>query len=475
MNINKVKKIIIIFLIIMLILGVTILMMIIKNENGKQEDNTINKSKLEEESDRIISEEGKIENVNSFKLFYNINNCANTYINNVKSNNNEIIYKLLSSDYIAKYNLTKENVISNLSKIDKNEILYVKKMYQRALGDDTKQYIYIDGILRKTINGVLYERSIFLTVTINLDTQTFSITPNKENFPVELQNLENVNRSFKILNVQQENKTEQNVVQTEDADDTNIIERAGGKADGYSDEKWSDIDNVNTYKEQDASDDYIARAYLTDYVMNLKYYGKNLYSELNEEYRNKRFGSVSKFEEYIGDISSYLNNISLKSYEVSYYDNYTEYTCIDLYGNYYIFDATSAMDYTIKLDYYTILSDKYKENYLKLSDQEKVAANAQRVIAMINSKDYTQIYNVLDDTFKQNNFGNVDTLKKYINQSMFNSKISYSDSQVEETGSYYVYTCTIKENNSNASISKTFTIIMKLKEGTDFVMSFNVK
>ena len=184
----------------MLILGVTILMMIIKNGNGKQEDNTINKSKLEEESDRIISEEGKIENVNSFKLFYNINNCANTYINNVKSNNNEIIYKLLSSDYIAKYNLTKENVISNLSKIDKNEILYVKKMYQRALGDDTKQYIYIDGILRKTINGVLYERSIFLTVTINLDTQTFSITPNKENFPVELQNLENVNRSFKILN-----------------------------------------------------------------------------------------------------------------------------------------------------------------------------------------------------------------------------------------------------------------------------------
>ena len=96
MNINKVKKIIIIFLIIMLILGVTILMMIIKNGNGKQEDNTINKSKLEEESDRIISEEGKIENVNSFKLFYNINNCANTYINNVKSNNNEIIYKLLS-------------------------------------------------------------------------------------------------------------------------------------------------------------------------------------------------------------------------------------------------------------------------------------------------------------------------------------------------------------------------------------------
>ena len=475
MNVNKLKKIIIILLIAMLILVAILLVIIINSNNNTQEGNNIEQSRLEEESDRIISEEGKIQNVNSFKLFYNINNCANTYIKNVKSKNSEIVYKLLSQDYIAKNNLNMENVLNNIGKIDENEVLYVKRMYQKQLVDDVNHYIYIEGILRKTINNILYERSIFLTVIINSDTQTFSITPDKQNFPGELQNIEVINRNFNIMNIKQENKTEQNTTQMENTNEENVIEWSGGKADGYSDEEWYDVDSVNTYKEQDVSDDYIARAYLSDYVMNLKYYGKNLYSTLNEEYRNKRFGDVSKFEEYIGDISSNLDNISLKSYEVNYYDDYTEYVCIDLYGAYYIFDVTSVMNYTMKLDYYTILSDKYKENYLGLKDQEKGAANVQRFIAMINTKDYTSIYNTLDNTFKQNNFKDVATLKAFINKNMFNSKVSYSDLKVEEAGSYYAYTCTIKENNSNNNISRTLTVIMQLKEGTDFVMSFNVK
>ena len=139
MNTNKLKKTITILLIIMVILGIGVTVIMIVNNNNNEENNkNVELSELEEEAGRIISEEGKIENVNSFKLFYNVNNCANTYIQNIKSANSEVVYKLLSTEYIMKNSITKENVLDSLNKIDNEEVLYTKKI--RMARAKLKQY-----------------------------------------------------------------------------------------------------------------------------------------------------------------------------------------------------------------------------------------------------------------------------------------------------------------------------------------------
>ena len=42
--------------------------------------------------------------------------------------------------------------------------------------------------------------------------------------------------------------------------------------------------------------------------------------------------------------------------------------------------------------------------------------NINKYIEMINNKDYTAAYSVLDETFKNNYFGTVNNLEQYINK-----------------------------------------------------------
>lgn len=478
MSTEKIKKIIIIILIIIVILIILIIaissrIFLEKNGDGDENEEIINPSQLEEKSDRIISEEGKIEDVNSFKTFYNAVECANRYIKSIKNANKEAIYKLLYENYINSNNIVENSVLENVSDINSEETLYVKKMYQQKLADDENQYIYIDGLLRKTNNNVLYERSIFLTIIINQSSGTFSIVPNKDKFPQELQDLEEINRDFKILNVTTDNRL--NEVNEEEFDDTNIIgARTGGKAEGYSDEETYDVNNINIYREQDVSNEYIARAYFTDYITNLKYYGKSLYSNLDESYREERFGSINEFEKYIKDISKNINKFTLESYAINEYDDYTECTCIDKYGNYYLFNITSVMNYTIKLDDYTVKTSKYISNYNGLSDDGKVSKNIDTFIQMLNTKDYKHAYQVLDESYRNDNFGSGETFKAFVNDNFFefNSKESL---KVEENGQYYIATLELTDATEGVDDVNSLTIIMKLEEGTDFVMSFDIK
>ena len=165
--------------------------------------------------------------------------------------------------------------------------------------------------------------------------------------------------------------------------------------------------------------------------------------------------------------------MKLNAYQINEYENYTQYVCKDQNENYYIFNETGIMDYTVILDTYTIDLPQFIEKYNNSTDAEKVLLNIQKVFEAINHGDYGYVYDKLDNEFKQNNFPTETEFENYIKQNLYeNNSISYG--KYKTSGDLHIYDINIKNKDDENSITKTKNIIMRLEEGTDFVMSFNV-
>ena len=125
------------------------------------------------------------------------------------------------------------------------------------------------------------------------------------------------------------------------------------------------------------------------------------------------------------------------------------------------------------LDSYTIENETFNEQYAKATNQQKVAANINKFFEMINAKDYTSAYKVLDTEFKNNYFKTEKEFENYIEQ------ILYKCNSIEylkfDDGIASVFKYNIKViNRFDSTQQKDFAVAMQLKEGTNFVMSFEV-
>ena len=172
------------------------------------------------------------------------------------------------------------------------------------------------------------------------------------------------------------------------------------------------------------------------------------------------------------------------------------------------------MEFTIKLDSYTIDIPEFIEKYDGGNDQTKVAMNIEKVIQALNNKDYNYIYGKLDETFKRNNFETINKFEEYMKNNFFEKNQIYSG-VYSKKGDIYTYELKVKEIDeeideiideitidegideetdeiTNQEIDeetdeeiieetdeedmnlKDVTIIMKLLEDRNFVMSFSI-
>ena len=129
------------------------------------------------------------------------------------------------------------------------------------------------------------------------------------------------------------------------------------------------------------------------------------------------------------------------------------------------------MYYNLILDTYTIDLPQFLEKYNKANSIEKCGYNIQKCIEAINNKDYRYVYNKLDEEFKNNNYQLQEQFENIIKEKLFNSN-KVSNASINNEGNTYIYNITVQdiENENN---TQNMTIIMQLKEGTDFVMSFS--
>lgn len=234
-------------------------------------------------------------------------------------------------------------------------------------------------------------------------------------------------------------------------------------------------DGSNSFEAETVTSEQMCRIYLEHFTQLELNNIEEAYNLIDEEYRKERFPTIQEYQEYVEGYREVIQTGVLYQYSADYKDDYTEYILVDNYGTSYTVRETSIMNYTIMLDNYTIKVDTYEEDYNKLSDENKVQSNVYIFLQMLNTKDYEHAYELLDNTFKNNNFDTLDKFEEYINQNFFNFNHNSTDVDITQEGEYYIYESTIRNNGGSAAESKKLTVIMQLLNSTDFVMSFSIE
>ena len=237
-----------------------------------------------------------------------------------------------------------------------------------------------------------------------------------------------------------------------------------------------EANEYNKYEETFETEEEMSKEYLNRFRTNLTNDPQYIYNKFDKEYESKRFGSYENFTNYINKNKENLSKIKLTSYLVNRSEDNTEveYVCKDQYENLYIFEQTSPLNFTLKLDTYTITTDKFKETYEKAENYKKVQMNIDKFIQMINRHDYTNSYKCISEGFKNNYFNTQDKFENYIKNTFFNyNKFEFNN--IEKKGNN-LYTCnfSITDLTGQNTETRKITIIMQLKDNLNFEMSFAI-
>ena len=441
----KNRKLIISILIFITIIIIILFILLLLKRNKTE----IANSNIENSHKESIQEYQKTTDT---QAYFTIDERIKAYMLLLKNNSN-IVMSYLNEAYIKANNINESNVFQSLNTYQNYDSYITGQMYVAGTDD------YLSYYVKGRIDG----KEIFFNVNLDKINKTFDITPlTNEKYENDINNPVNLN-DF-------ENKT---------------IE---GKQ--Y---------NFFNYKGIEYSEEIVARLYYAEYIRAMLVDSQEAYNLLDEEFKKAKYNSIDMFREFINNnrekiqtlykmetskssdfedfntYNDYKNKnylYAVKSYAIEKYDDYTQYICVDGYDNYFIFNVKYPGDYTVMLDKYSIDTPKFIEKYNNSTGGNKVAMNAEKIKSAINCKDYRYVYNKLDDTFKQNNYPRLEDFENYIKNNMFEyNKFNYSEAKKESD--VYTLTFYIQDLEMITQQIKNGTIIMQLKEGTDFVMSFS--
>lgn len=447
---NKLKKFLILLTIIIIILSFIIYILIVKqeeNQNNKDE-NFINyggdisptqydngfedvmDSTIFLTIDNIIKKYEKICRHNIEIDYSKIYVGEDEYLTEVKTENQrkEAIYDLLDKDYIARNSIDINNISKYMFNIDSNTILVPKRAIYKY-GSNINTYIYEIYFIR----GNSVENKAFI-LRLNNKNSTFSIEFINEKFDDIIN-----------LNVKINDNTIQNT--------------------GYN--SFS-INNVKTEE--------MVKAYMDNYKELVLADSSIIYNNyLSNDYKEKRYGTLDGFESYVNENREEIKKCQLTKYSTELTDDgKTQYICIDQFGNYYIFNEKSTMQYTVKFDNYTILTDKFKTAYKESKDEKKVQMNVDRIIQMINRQDYKTLYDCVSQGFKNNYFDNKWKFEDYI-KNLFFKYNKFEFNNVEKKGSnLYICNFSVLDITEENSDKKNIILIMKLNDDYNFEIAFNM-
>lgn len=435
---KKIKILIISIIILILIIGV--ILMIFNNKNNNINENFANN--VEVVSEKSEDNRSDITTTN----YYIIQKCISQYLGIINKNNpayyrvndngenvkfvNEDyikgrIYDLLSENYINKNNITKNNVYSYVENITEN-VNFCMLDAKVIKNDNINQYI-IYGFIESAENEFITNK--YYIINLDENNNIFSVEPISKKY-------DNLN-DISVDNVKIE-KNENNKIPTV---------------------------KINSETQ--------CKNYLTEFKRMMLSNQEVAYEYLDKDYREKRFGNLNQFKNYINKNKDELKSLSVSEYLVNVYDDYTEFVCKDKSGIIYIFDAETPLKYTVKLDTYTIISDKYKSEYDSAETQKKVQMNIDKWVQMLNNRDYSSAYNLLDETFRNNTFGSQEKFEKYMNEN-YSLQYSITYNEYKEENDISIMSITLKDILGKNETTKDLKIIMQLNNNYDFVMSFEI-
>lgn len=414
---NNIKKAIIIISILVVIL-VVLLIGLIKNK-----EEHMNISEYRNNADQIIISQNW-EEVKNETMYFTVKNCIQMYLEERLNNKESSNYMdMLSEKYVNENNNSNDELL-NYKQTD-NELgvgfeFKVNKMKMLDYGN----------IQNYAVLGKLGNLEGAYIVTLDNMNMTFMLNPIEK---TKYQNIEIVENDIEVIEENEHNKF------------------------GYVRLKEPNIINE----------------YVTDFKEKCFFSIKEAYNILDDEYKEKRFNNFDEFNKYIKDNLNIINRMVIYSYINESEEDYNRYICINKYDETWIFKSTAAMQYTVILDTYTLDLPEFLEKYNSTNNQGKTALNIQKCIQAINSKDYSYVYSKLDETFKTNYFKTEKDFSDYIKEHTFEiNNIEYKEYSLQ--GQNNIYELILTDKTGNNTGSKNFNIVMQLKEGTDFVMSFEV-
>lgn len=388
--------------------------------------------------------------VSSRNDYVDISQCVNRFFSAIRDRDTVSLMELLDEDYIRDNDITENNVLQKIYECKDRKLYYFIKEMRYIDELNIKQYI-IDC---KISNGN-EEKNIFIIVLVDNTTTSFSILP--------------INNKY------------DNITKVKVKENLKTIENK----------------DLNTFNYNTVDDEKVCEIFFKDFINKIVHFPKDIYLSLDEEYKKIRFPEYSIFQKYINenikrfeasnlddlrriaefektedyfDYLARLDRIHLEQYLVESDETGRDYVCLDQNGCYYIFREKNFMEYTLKLDTYTITSDKFKKEYTEGNDTKKCQLNIDKFFKMINNKDYTHAYEVLDEGFKNNYFKSQEDFEKFVSSRFYEfNNIKFNSASNE--GDVYIFKLTVT-NVKNSNSSFDMNIFIKLKDNMDFVMSF---
>ena len=444
---EKSKRILIVLIILLIVMAVMVAILI--NTNKKQEVSHGNNTYTS-----IVNEQDEaFEKVNDYKTYFTVKEIVENYITYMKQINGD--------EYVDASSLqTTTTQIATVMQEDGIEALkgildegYLKDETDNSLikmQDNYKQ----DGTYTKQVNYNLNIDNMYqcgLASNISIVLVEAKLNNAELNLLVKLDSTNNTYSLFLNDYITKNNYTKHMSIKS-----INISKNKIQK------------NNYNNDVKVEGTEKDVVIQYFSDYRMKMLNDTKIAYQKLDSEYAEKKFGQYSNFESYINNNKNNIIVASIDKYQVVENKNGKEYVCVDEKGKYYIFMEEEIGKYSVVLDTYTIDLPEFLEKYNSANDKVKVGLNIQKIFDAINNEDYEYVYNKLDTTFKQTNFKAVQDFANYSIQNFKGKQLTYGDCQ--QQGSLYIFDITVSDgvNKSNKRV------IMQLKDGTDFVMSFNV-
>lgn len=356
----------------------------------------------------------KIYKIENKDQFFNIDSHIKKYVDYKKQGNTQAI-----------------NSISNDNAID-GENFKSEEMY--LLNRITNDTVYVYG---KVTKGSI-QTDTYLVVNLDYKNNTYSIqNSSKEEYD---------NAKSNIVN----SKYEQDVsIQSNEYNDISL--------------------------EETVNDLTVIRIYFDDYKFKAINKPEEAFNLLDAEYRKKKFDdNVNAYKQYVKDNTNQIQDANIVKHGIATLENGNkQYIIIDNFDNYYKFTETGINKYIVVLDNYTLQTDEETKKYNKLSSQEKAVSNVDKVMKLINEKNYSTVYNYLNSEFKNTYFPTLDRFTNYMKQNFFDNNI-VGQMTVGNQGDNYIVTVPYKEFLSSAAEEREVVFLVRLKEDTNFELSINI-
>ena len=446
-NSKKIGRVIIVLVI--LIILILILFGIIWYRNIDKKTGNIIKNNLNNIIIEEVKLEGNISEVENPVEFYTVVRNIDKYLNQLNMTNDIYYAQNQNGDYqfVASQNEINQNIFDLLSKnfVEENKIdidnlnEYIEVFNENILYTPIKMKMSkIDNVNKFLVYGIIqnfdyqYLKDFYCFVTMDYTNNTFSIEP-----------IEGDNLKFDEIDI---------------VNDGELIEE----------------NENNQFSNIEVDDKYVTRELFLTYKRMALARPDIFYDFLDEEYRNLRFGNLESFEKYVETNKEEISKTSYDKYQINNYSDYKEYLCTDQYSNVYTFKVENLSNYSVQLDTYTIISDNFKETYDSSSEDYKVAMNIDKWVQMLNDRDYTNAYNVLDETFRNNSWGSEEAFEQYMRENFpLHYDVEYTTYSSE--GSTYVQQVNLTDITGKTEGTISLNIIMQLKDNYEFVMSFSVQ